>query len=66
MPTRTFGAGFGGYGSTFAKSVKQGACDVEIRSCDINYSKNGLKCTMKFEVAQVGGGMYGDYSDDDY
>lgn len=69
VPVRTFGAGFGGFGSTFAKSVKQGSCDVEIRSCDVNYSKNGMKCTMKFEVAQVGGGdVYGGYgdSDDDY
>jgi len=42
---------------------------VEIRSCNVNYSKNGMKCTMKFDVAQVGGGgIYGGYddSDDDY
>lgn len=72
IPTRTFGGGFGGLGSTFSKSVKQGSCDVEIRNCNVNYSKNGMKCTLKFEVAEVGGGgMYGGYggygdSDDDY
>jgi hypothetical protein len=65
IPTRAFGAGFGGYGSTFSKSVKQGSCDVEIRSCNVNYSKNGMKCTMKFDVTQVYGGYDDDGSDDD-
>lgn len=65
VPTRTFGGGFGGFGSTFSKSVKLGLCDVETRSCEVNYSKNGMKCTMKFQVAQVGGGGMGGYGDDD-
>jgi len=49
------------------KSVKQGSCDVEIQKCDVNYSKNGMKCTMKFNVAQTRG-FYGEYysDDDDY
>ncbi|KAF8816571.1 hypothetical protein BYT27DRAFT_7181909 [Phlegmacium glaucopus] len=56
VPQRTFGAGFGGYGSTFAKSLKIGAVDVDIRSLEVNYSKNNMKCSLKFEVAQQGGG----------
>ncbi|GLB36786.1 hypothetical protein LshimejAT787_0310730 [Lyophyllum shimeji] len=49
MPARKFGAGFGGLGSTFTKSVKTGAVDVAIRSFEVNYSKNNMKCTLKFE-----------------
>ncbi|KAL6310430.1 hypothetical protein BKA93DRAFT_889205 [Sparassis latifolia] len=56
VPVRTFGAGFGGLGSSFSKSVKQGPCDVEILRLDVNYSKNGMKCTLKFDVGDVGGG----------
>ncbi|KAJ7447594.1 hypothetical protein B0H11DRAFT_2082720 [Mycena galericulata] len=59
VPTRSFGF-FGGGG--FSKSVKHGTCDVSIRSAEINYSKNNLKCTLKFEVAQNGGG--GGYDSD--
>lgn len=71
VPTRTFGrSGFGfGFGSsTFSKSSKIGPCDVEIRSLDVNYSKNGMKCTLKFEVGEVGGGYggYDDWDDDVY
>ncbi|RDB27296.1 hypothetical protein Hypma_004311 [Hypsizygus marmoreus] len=65
MPARAFGAGFGGFGSTFTKSVKQGACDVTIRSLEVNYSKNNMKCSLKFEVAQVGGYDDLDYDSDD-
>jgi hypothetical protein len=64
VPVRTFGAGFGGLGSTFAKSAKLGPCDVSIRSLEVNYSKNNLKCTLKFEVDEIGGhGHCGDYDD---
>ncbi|KAF5343033.1 hypothetical protein D9758_011165 [Tetrapyrgos nigripes] len=61
--TRTFGRGFGfGFGSsTFSKSMKQGACEVKIRTLHVEYSKNSMKCTLKFEVAEVGGDYYGDY-----
>ncbi|KAJ7615249.1 hypothetical protein DFH06DRAFT_1145964 [Mycena polygramma] len=61
VPSRSFGF-FGGGGGGFSKSIKQGTCDVSIRSAEINYSKNGLKCTLKFEVGQVGGG--GGYDSD--
>ncbi|KAJ6505838.1 hypothetical protein C8R47DRAFT_1102550 [Mycena vitilis] len=60
VPSRSFG--FFGGGGGFSKSIKQGTCDVSIRSAEINYSKNGLKCTLKFEVGQVGGG--GGYDSD--
>ncbi|KAJ7193382.1 hypothetical protein GGX14DRAFT_589424 [Mycena pura] len=69
VPTRRMGGGFGGLfgggGSTFSKSVKHGTCDVAIQSVEISYSRNNMKCTLKFEVAQLGGGggMYD--SDDD-
>ncbi|KAK7065023.1 hypothetical protein R3P38DRAFT_2595420 [Favolaschia claudopus] len=63
VPTRGFGF-FGGGGGGFSKSIKQGTCDVTIRSLDVNYSKNSLKCALKFEVAQVGGGGYGGYDSD--
>lgn len=66
VPTRTFGGGFGGFGSTFSKSSKLGQCDVEIQSLDVNYSKNGMKCTLKFEVGEVGGGSLGYGGWDDY
>ncbi|KAF9466998.1 hypothetical protein BDZ94DRAFT_1250277 [Collybia nuda] len=52
VPVRAFGAGFGGLGSTFAKSVKVGAVDISVRSLEVNYSKNNMKCSLKFEVAQ--------------
>ncbi|CAK5279662.1 unnamed protein product, partial [Mycena citricolor] len=61
IPQRGFG--FFGGGGGLSKSVKQGSCDVEIASAEINYSKNGMKCSIKFEVQQVGG--YG-YFDDDW
>ncbi|SJL05221.1 uncharacterized protein ARMOST_08587 [Armillaria ostoyae] len=41
---------------SFAKSIKLGACDVEIRSAELNYSRNNMKCSLKFEVYEVGGG----------
>ncbi|KAJ6608869.1 hypothetical protein B0H10DRAFT_2066481 [Mycena sp. CBHHK59/15] len=67
VPTRRMGGGFGGLfgsgGSTFSKSVKHGTCDVSIQSIEINYSKNNLKCTLKFEVCQAGGGGGGYDSD---
>lgn len=63
--TRSFGRGFGFGGGGFAKSVKLSACDVAIHNFEVNYAKNSLKCTMKFEVTQVGAGAnyYGDESD---
>ncbi|KDR78721.1 hypothetical protein GALMADRAFT_223970 [Galerina marginata CBS 339.88] len=68
MPQRTFGAGFGGFGSSFSKSQKLGAVDVSIRSFEVNYSKNNMKCSLKFEVVQQGGGGgcggYSDYESD--
>ncbi|KAK7433986.1 hypothetical protein VKT23_020450 [Stygiomarasmius scandens] len=70
IPTRTFGGGFGGFGSTFSKSVKQGACSVSIRSLQVEYSKKGMKCVLKFEVGEAYGGRGGEYGDfydsDDY
>ncbi|KAF8970487.1 hypothetical protein BDZ97DRAFT_2071910 [Flammula alnicola] len=67
--TRRMGGGFGGLfgggGSTFTKSIKQGACDVQIQSFEVNYSKNNLKCTIKFEVAEIGG-RSGGYGYDDW
>ncbi|KAG6847220.1 hypothetical protein H0H93_009442, partial [Arthromyces matolae] len=61
---RTWGAGFGGMGSTFTKSTKIGPVDITIRNLDINYSKNNMKCTLKFEMAQVGGALYAPISAD--
>ncbi|KAJ7691304.1 OPT oligopeptide transporter protein-domain-containing protein [Mycena rosella] len=52
VPIRNFGF-FGGGGF---KSVKHGACDVAIRSAEISYSKNNLKCTLKFEVGRLAAG----------
>ncbi|KAJ7030200.1 hypothetical protein C8F04DRAFT_1222440 [Mycena alexandri] len=63
IPMRGFGF-FGGGGGGLSKSIKQGSCDVTIRSLEVNYSKNNLKCTLKFEVGQVGG--YGGGYDSDY
>ncbi|KDQ57481.1 hypothetical protein JAAARDRAFT_193803 [Jaapia argillacea MUCL 33604] len=57
VPTRGGGFGFGG-GSTFSKSSKIGAVDVEVTSLEVNYSKNTMKCSLKFEVRQIGGGGY--------
>ncbi|KAJ7715378.1 hypothetical protein B0H16DRAFT_500741 [Mycena metata] len=62
IPQRSFGFFSGGGG--LSKSIKQGSCDVTIRSLEVNYSKNNLKCTLKFEVGQVGG--YGGGYDSDY
>ena len=45
-----------GGGPRFAKSLKQGPCDVEIMSFEVNYSKNGMKCSLKFEISEVDGG----------
>ncbi|KAJ7259880.1 hypothetical protein C8J57DRAFT_1720404 [Mycena rebaudengoi] len=64
VPTRRMGGGFGG--STFSKSVKHGTCDVAIQSVEISYSRNNMKCTLKFEVAQLGGGGGGMYDDDEW
>lgn len=43
-----------GGGPSFAKSVKLGTCDVTVHSLEVNYSKNGMKCSLKFEVHGVG------------
>ncbi|KAH6884306.1 hypothetical protein BKA70DRAFT_1339607 [Coprinopsis sp. MPI-PUGE-AT-0042] len=40
---------------TFAKSVKMGMCDLDIHSLNVSYSKNNMKCTLKFEVEDVDG-----------
>ncbi|TFK38758.1 hypothetical protein BDQ12DRAFT_705322 [Crucibulum laeve] len=45
-----------GGGPSFSKSIKTGACDVTINSFEVNYSKNGMKCTIKFGVEGEGGG----------
>ncbi len=37
-------------GPSFSKSVKLGQVDVEIQSMEVNYSKNTMKCSIKFEV----------------
>jgi hypothetical protein len=42
-------------GPSFAKSLKLGACDVDINDLEISYSKNTMKATLKFEVSEVGG-----------
>lgn len=56
--------GFGGWGSGgFSKAIKHGAVDVHVQSMEVNYSKNNMKCTLKFDV-QIEG--MDDYSDDDY
>ncbi|TFK28419.1 hypothetical protein FA15DRAFT_584523 [Coprinopsis marcescibilis] len=34
----------------FSKSEKLGPCDLSLLTLDVNYSKNGMKCTLKFEV----------------
>ncbi|KAJ6610762.1 hypothetical protein B0H10DRAFT_2224701 [Mycena sp. CBHHK59/15] len=59
MPTHGFG-----FGGGFSKSVKHGICNVSIRSTEISYSKNNLKCTLKFEIGQVGGGCDSDSNSD--
>ncbi|KAJ2934940.1 hypothetical protein H1R20_g2177, partial [Candolleomyces eurysporus] len=50
-----------GGGPRFAKSVKLGQCELIVNSLDVNYSKNGMKCTLKFEVEDKDGmgGCYG-------
>ncbi|KAG5644120.1 hypothetical protein DXG03_009066 [Asterophora parasitica] len=57
MPARTFGGGFfGGFGgSTFTKSIKLGAVDVAVQLLEVNYSKNNMKCSLKFQVGQTSG-----------
>ena len=40
----------------FSKSIKQGLVDVDTIQLEVNYSKNGMKCTLKFEVEEHGGG----------
>ncbi|KAH7101547.1 hypothetical protein BKA62DRAFT_703305 [Auriculariales sp. MPI-PUGE-AT-0066] len=62
IPQRNFG--FMGIGGGLSKSQNEGSCDVELRSLQINYSKNGMKCNMKFEVAETYGYMNED--DDKY
>ncbi|KDQ11172.1 hypothetical protein BOTBODRAFT_468595 [Botryobasidium botryosum FD-172 SS1] len=55
---------FGGFGgNTMSKSVKQGAIDVRISHIEVNYSKNNMKCTLKFTLNQIGGGGCGYDSD---
>ena len=49
---------------SFSKSIKMGPCDVTVTSMEVNYSKNGMKCTLKFDVQGDGddicyGGSYG-------
>ncbi|THU97652.1 hypothetical protein K435DRAFT_753843 [Dendrothele bispora CBS 962.96] len=63
IPSRGLGGGFGGFGSSFSKSVKIGACAVDIRSLQVEYSKKVMKCVLKFEVVEADNGMD---SDDDY
>ncbi|KAI0034978.1 hypothetical protein K488DRAFT_83440 [Vararia minispora EC-137] len=50
-----------GGGPRFAKSEKIGTVDVKIDALEIQYSHNTMKCTLKFDVSQVGGGcgVYG-------
>ncbi|KAM5530411.1 hypothetical protein V8D89_015922 [Ganoderma adspersum] len=47
-----------GGGPFFAKPLKLGQCDVVITHIEVNYSKNGMKCALKFEVQEEGGGGY--------
>ncbi|KAI5836617.1 uncharacterized protein SCHCODRAFT_02522123 [Schizophyllum commune H4-8] len=64
LPTRNFGGGFfGGGHMTMSKSRKTGACDVNVLGLEVSYSKNNMKCTLKFDVNEVGGGSEG-YEDD--
>ncbi|KAI1797210.1 hypothetical protein LXA43DRAFT_402133 [Ganoderma leucocontextum] len=44
----------------FTKSQKLGQCDVEITHIEVNYSKNGMKCALKLEVQEEGGGYSSD------
>ncbi|KAI0314379.1 hypothetical protein OF83DRAFT_1137120 [Amylostereum chailletii] len=50
-----------GGGPYFAKSNKIGACDVAIDHLEVQYSRNTMKCTLKFVVSEEGtdGGVYG-------
>ena len=48
----------GGFPS-FAKSYKLGQCNVDIKHLEVSYSKNGMKCALKFEVEEEGGGGCG-------
>ncbi|TFY67070.1 hypothetical protein EVJ58_g1856 [Rhodofomes roseus] len=47
-----------GGGPYFSKSIKQGSVDVDIIHLDVTYSKNGMKCSLKFEVEERGGGNH--------
>ncbi|KAH6905936.1 hypothetical protein BKA70DRAFT_1500148 [Coprinopsis sp. MPI-PUGE-AT-0042] len=46
-----------GGGPRFAKSLQVGQCDLRINSLEVNYSKNAMKCTLKFEVEDVDGDL---------
>ncbi|KAK0232782.1 hypothetical protein IW262DRAFT_1487250 [Armillaria fumosa] len=41
---------------SFAKSVKLGACDVEIRSAELNYSRNNMKCPSSLRFTKLAAG----------
>ncbi|KAF8647210.1 hypothetical protein AX16_006848 [Volvariella volvacea WC 439] len=56
MPARRIGF-FGGGEATFTKSEKIGPCDVIITFMEVQYSKNNMKCTLKFDVAADGDGV---------
>ncbi|TBU33523.1 hypothetical protein BD311DRAFT_794307 [Dichomitus squalens] len=43
----------------FEKSYKLGQCNVEVTHLEVSYSKNGMKCALKFEVQEEGGGRCG-------
>lgn len=50
----------------FEKGKKIGPCEVSVDSLVVNYAKNSMKCTLKFEVDEVGrrygeSGMYPGY-----
>ena len=40
-------------------SYKLGQCNVDIKHLEVSYSKNGMKCALKFEVEEEGGGGCG-------
>jgi len=46
----------------FAKSEKLGQCEVQIEGLEVQYSRNTMKCTLKFDVSELGGGcpVYGE------
>ncbi|EIN08891.1 hypothetical protein PUNSTDRAFT_86963 [Punctularia strigosozonata HHB-11173 SS5] len=47
----------------FSKSVKRGQCTVVVDGAQLNYAKNGMKCTIKFDVRQQDG-EYDEYDSD--